>query len=219
MKNAFPTWMRAFALAAAGAATVLAMAPLVELLAAPGVPVMWWADRALGMLAYVALWLSTLFGVLVGSRGAGGLFDRATVLQLHSRWALVALSATGLHVLTVVADPHSGISPLAVFLPGVSEKLTAPVTLGALALAGLVTLGLATYLADRIPKAVWRAVHATAFGTYLVALAHGVLAGSETQVLAVRALYVGTAAVLLAAVLQRVLLSLGPSTSKAGPAS
>jgi predicted ferric reductase len=180
---------------------------------------MWWADRALGMLAYVSLWLSTLFGVMVGSRGAGGLLDRATVLQLHSRWALVALSATGLHVLTVVADPYSGISPLAVFVPGVAEKLTVPVTLGTFALYGLVSLGVATYLADRIPKAVWRAIHATAFGTYLLALAHGVLAGSETQVLAVRALYVGTAAVLLAAVLQRVLLSLGPSTSKIGPAS
>jgi sulfoxide reductase heme-binding subunit YedZ len=198
---------------------VLSVAPLVELLAAPGVPVMWWADRALGMLAYVALWLSTLFGVMVGSRGAGGLLDRATVLQLHSRWALVALSATGLHVLTVVGDPYSGISPLAVFVPGVAEKLTVPVTLGTFALYGLVSLGLATYLADRIPKAVWRAIHATAFGTYLLALAHGVLAGSETQLLAVRALYIGTAAVLVAAVLQRVLLSLLPSTSKIGPAS
>ena len=38
------------------------------------------------------------------ARGAGGLLDRATVIQLHSRWALVALAATGLHVLTVVGD-------------------------------------------------------------------------------------------------------------------
>ncbi|MBK7777843.1 MAG: hypothetical protein IPI43_27635 [Sandaracinaceae bacterium] len=180
---------------------------------------MWWADRALGLLAYVALWLSTLFGVLVASRGAGGLLDRATVLQLHSRWALVALSATGLHVLTVVGDPHSGISPLAVFVPGVAEKLTAPVTLGTVALYGLVSLGVATYLADRIPKVVWRAIHATAFGTYLLALAHGIFAGSETQLLAVRALYVGTGAVLVVALVQRVLLRLLPSTSKVGPAS
>jgi cytochrome b len=97
----------------------------------------------------------------------------------------------------VVGDPYSGISPLAVFVPGVAEKLTVPVTLGTFALYGLVSLGLATYLADRIPKAVWRAIHATAFGTYLLALAHGVLAGSETQLLAVRALYIGTAAVLV----------------------
>lgn len=219
MKTAFPTWIRGLALAALGAAIVLSIAPLVERLAAPAVPVMWWAARALGMLAYVALWSSTLFGVLVGSRGAGGLLDRATVLHLHQRWALVALTATGLHVLTVVGDPHAGVSPLAVFLPGVSERLTASVTLGAIALYGLVGLAVTTYLADRIPKTVWRAVHATAFGSYLLSLSHGVFAGSETTVPAVRALYLGTAAVLVAVVLQRVLLSLRPSTSKAGPAS
>lgn len=219
MKSAFPTWFQHFALASLGAATVLSMAPVVERLAAPGVPVLWWADRALGMLAYVALWLSTLFGVLVGSRGAGGLLDRATVIQLHSRWALVALAATGLHVLTVVGDPYSGISPLAVFVPGVAQKLTIPVTLGTLALFGLTSLAVATFLADRIPKTVWRAIHATAFGTYLLALAHGVFAGSETQVPAVRALYLGTAAMLVAAFVQRVLLSLRPATPKDGTAS
>lgn len=217
MKTAFPPWIRGFALAALGAATALSIAPLVALWTAA--PVMWWSARALGMLAYVALWLSTLFGVLVGSRGAGGLLDHATVLQLHRRWALVALAATGLHVLTIVGDPHAGISPLAVFLPDVSERLTASVTLGTFALYGLVSLAVTTYLADRIPKAVWRAIHATAFGTYLVALSHGVFAGSETTVPAVRALYVGTAAVLLAAIVQRVLLSLRPSTSRTGPAS
>jgi predicted ferric reductase len=106
-----------------------------------------------------------------------------------------------------------------VFLPGASAVLTAPVTLGTIALYGVVILGLTTYLADRIPKAVWRAVHATAFGTYLVALAHGVLAGSESQLPAVRALYVGTAAVLLGALVQRVLLTLKPLTSKVGSKS
>ena len=100
----------------------------------------------------------------------------------------------------------------------VAQKLTVPVTLGTFALFGLTSLAVATFLADRIPKTVWRAIHATAFGTYLLALAHGVFAGSETQVPAVRALYLGTAAMLVAAFVQRVLLSLRPSTSKDGTA-
>ena len=104
------------------------------------------------------------------------------------------------------------------FVPGVAQKLTVPVTLGTFALFGLTSLAVATFLADRIPKTVWRAIHATAFGTYLLALPHGVFAGSETQVPAVRALYLGTAAMLVAAFVQRVLLSLRPSTSKDGTA-
>ena len=207
MKKAFPkvvlnlTWM------AFGAAVILSLPPLVDLFIRPDSPVMWWAGRALGMLAYTALWLSTLFGVFVGSRGAGGLLDRALLIELHSRWALMALGATALHTLVILVDPHSGVSALAAFVPMISEKLTGPVTLGTFALWGMLFLGLSTYFMDRIPKTVWRAIHATAFGTFALALAHGLWAGSETQVLGVQAYYAGTTSVLIGAIIQRILLA------------
>jgi hypothetical protein len=219
MKTAFPRWIRGFALAALGAALVLCAAPIVERMAAPDRPVMWWSARALGMVAYVALWLASLFGVLVGGRGAGGRFDRATVMQLHDRWALAALASTGLHVLMVVGDFRSGVSPLAVFVPGISERLAGSVTLGTVALYGVVSVALTTYFADRVPRVVWRATHSAAFGTYLLALFHGIFAGSESSVPIVRAFYVGTASLLVVSVAQRVSIQLGSSTSNNGASS
>jgi sulfoxide reductase heme-binding subunit YedZ len=205
--NAFPWWFRVFVLLAAGGLVVTAAPPLLEALAAPGVPAMWWAARAFGLLAYVALWLSALFGVLLAGRGAGGLFDRATVLELHNHWALAALVATALHVLAVVGDPHSGVGPLAAALPLASAKLRGPVALGTFALWGMIAVAVTTAAMRALPPFVWRAVHATAFGTLVLALVHGATAGSESGTALARGLYAGTTAVLLGAVLQRLALA------------
>lgn len=207
MKKSFPTFFIHLVWMAFGAALILSLPPMVELFIRPDSPMMWWAGRALGMLAYTALWLSTLFGVFVGSRGAGGLLDRAVLIELHSRWALMALAATALHTLVILVDPHSGVSALAAFVPMVSQKLTGPVALGTFALWGMLSLGLSTYFIDHIPKSVWRAIHATAFGTFALALAHGVWAGSETQELVIQVFYTATSVVLLGAIIQRILLA------------
>ncbi len=207
MNDSFGPSVRWFFAMALGGLAVTLLSPAFDAISSPDVPAMWWAGRALGLMSYLALWLSVLFGVFVAGRGAGGLLDRPTVLELHSRWAVGALVGTSLHVLAVIADPHSGVSPLAALIPLASDKLTGPVAVGTLALWSMATLGLTTALHKRIPRWLWRAVHATAFGAFLLALVHGVSAGSESSVPAVRGMYIGTSAVLLGAVIQRMLLA------------
>lgn len=205
--NPFPRAFAVFLALVAGALAMRVAPALLEALAAPGVPALWWATRAFGLLAYLAMWLSMLFGVLVAGRGAGGLFDRATVLELHTRWALVALVATALHVLAAVAAPHGGVSPLAVVVPFASATLRGAVALGTLALWGMGLVAASTALVRRLPKWTWRAIHATSFGTLALALVHAAAAGSESGVLIVRGLYAASVAALLGAVMQRALLA------------
>ena len=211
MRDAFPRPFVIFTWMVAGAFLLAAIPALLELfgrLAAAGDrQVLWWSARVLGLLASVALWLANLFGVFVAGRGAGDLLDRATVMELHKRWALAALAVTALHVLAVVGDPASGVTPLAALIPMVSANLRGPVALGTLALWGMGAIGATTALYGTIPRWGWRAVHASAFGIYGLALVHGITAGSETGVPAIRALYVGTAAALLGAVVHRVLVT------------
>jgi predicted ferric reductase len=203
MNNTFGRGFRIFALLLAGALAMSGVTALFDALAGPAAPVMWWANRSLGLLAYVALWLSTLFGVLVAKKG--GFLDRATVLELHSRWSVAAVVLTALHVVLVVGDPRSGVSPLAALVPLVSKKLTGAVAVGTLAAWGVLILAATTAVHRSIPRWVWRAVHASAFGTFVLALVHGLAAGSDSQSPLVRGMYSGTAAVLLVAIVLRVL--------------
>jgi DMSO/TMAO reductase YedYZ heme-binding membrane subunit len=71
----------------------------------------------------------------------------------------------------------------------------------------MLVLGVSTYFMDRIPKTAWRAIHATAFGTFALALVHGIWAGSETHILAIQVYYAGTTAVVIGAVFQRMSLA------------
>lgn len=206
--NPFPRAFSLFLVLVAGALVMRAAPPLLDALAGPGVPALWWATRAFGLLAYLAMWLSMLFGVLVAGRGAGDLFDRATVLSLHTRWALAALVATALHVLAAVAEPHTGVSPAAALVPFASATLRGPVALGTFALWGMGLVALSTALMRRLPKWTWRAIHATSFGALALALVHAAAAGSESTTPIVRALYAASVAVLLGAVIQRALLAL-----------
>jgi len=207
MSQVFPAALRVFLLLAGGALVITFVQPLLLAVAAPGVPVMWWAARALGLLALVALWLSVLFGVFMAGKGAGGLFSKPGVALLHRRWALASQVATALHVLVVVADPVSGVTPLAAIIPMTSATLTGPVALGTLALWGLVVLLVTTALAKKLSKVAWRAVHASAFGSFLLATVHGVTAGTDTTAPAVQGLYILTTALIVTAVVQRLLLA------------
>jgi sulfoxide reductase heme-binding subunit YedZ len=112
---------------------------------------------------------------------------------------------TALHVVLVVGDPRSGVSPLAALVPLVSKKLTGAVAVGTLAAWGVLILAATTAVHRSIPRWVWRAVHASAFGTFVLALVHGLAAGSDSQSPLVRGMYFGTAAVLLVAIVLRVL--------------
>jgi hypothetical protein len=168
------------------------------------IPLGWWLARTIGMLAYLSLWLSTFFGVLVGARGAGGLLSAGTVFELHRAWSLVAVLTTLLHVAVVVIDPPGNV---ALFEALLAYGTTGGVRLGTVALWAMGAVAVSTAIKNRLSLWVWRAVHASAFGAFLVAWTHAFTAGTDTADPLVRALYIGTAATLAAAVAQRVLLA------------
>lgn len=207
MNPAFPTALRVLLVMAAGALAVSALRPMLAAVTAPNIPVMWWCARAFGLLAYVALWLSQISGLLISSKGGGGLLEKSTATWLHNRWALAAQVATVLHVVFVVVDPVSGVSALAAFVPFTSATLTGPVALGTFAVWGLALLLVTTALSRRLSRTTWRAVHASAFGTFVLAALHGASAGADTVSPLIRGMYLITAALLVGGIVHRGLVA------------
>jgi len=206
MSDTLPRWARVLAAMGAGALLMGTVPPLLQDLA-PTAPLAWWIGRTSGLLAYVALWATMVFGVLLGSRGGGGWLHNGVVFELHKAWSLIAVTATGVHVLALVADELSGVPALASFVPFASPRLTGPVTVGTFAGWGLVAVVWATAIRAKLPGWCWRGIHATSFGTFLLALAHGALAGTDSSTLEVRVMYAATGTVLLAAVFHRLALA------------
>lgn len=201
------------------AAGVLAMSMTMVLwtsAAGADEPLIWWAGRAAGFVAYLALWLSMMFGMAVSSKGMGGLLPKKLVMDMHQQWTLSAVVATLVHVLTLVFHAESGVTPLAALVPFASARLTGPVGVGTIALFGLLIVAGSSWLRTRIPYSAWRGIHALAFGTMLLALVHGWTAGTDTPVEWARWLYVVSGALLVGALVIRIGLATHATASRGG---
>jgi len=168
-------------------------------------PLQWWASRATGFVAYVALWLAMMLGLMISARGLDGLINRKIVLELHQQWTTAAALATVTHVALVVTDAYVEMSWQGAAVPGSSVYLTGPVALGSIAMWGTALLALSGWLQRRMNYVAWRVLHASAFGTFVIALVHSVIAGTDSGAIGAQAMYAGTAALLIGAIVFRVL--------------
>lgn len=218
MTEALPRWVYLLAAGALGAMLMTTVPSALEAIGSPDAPMLWWLARASGLVGYLALFFTMLFGVFVSARGAGGLLHSATAVDLHKGWALAALLATAVHVLAVVANTHAGVGATAALVPFASSRLRGPVALGSLAMWGLILVGLSSVLAKRHSPTTWRAIHATAFGTFLLSLVHAATAGTDTTSPLVRIGYAATIVTLVGAIIQRILLARAAGRGRAsGP--
>ncbi len=193
---------------ASAAAIAFALAPaLITAAREADRPVLWWTIRASGFVAYAALTASMLFGLMISSRGLDGGVQRKTVLELHQQWTLSAVVATVVHITATVVDDYAAIDTIGALVPLASETLRGPVALGTVAFWGLAVLAVSSWMRSRLSFAVWRVVHAAALGTFLVALAHGLLAGVDSQWTAVQVLYLSTGVVVFGSTVFRLLYS------------
>lgn len=168
-------------------------------------PLQWWASRATGFVAYFALWLSMIMGMMISSRGLDGWLNRKTVLAFHQQWTLAAVIATLAHIAVIVGDPYVEMDWGGALIPGQSAYLPGAVALGALAFWGMIVLTVSSWLQRRMRYVVWRVIHTSALGAFVLALTHGVVAGTDSAWVAAQATYAGTAAVLLGALVFRAL--------------
>lgn len=218
MNNSFNKAFYAFALLSAGAFLGIFVIELLNWGTSPEVPVMWWLGRSTGVLGYMAAWLSTLFGVLVAGKSVPtSVLDRGVVLELHRQWSIATLIVMVLHVFLIVGNSHSGVSALAALIPLASTTLRGPVTLGTLACWGFLALAITTAFYRQLPNWAWRAVHASAFGTFVLVLVHGLYAGTDSQALWVKGMYGITVGILSFAILYRVHTALSSEVVEAEP--
>ncbi|MFA7248018.1 MAG: ferric reductase-like transmembrane domain-containing protein [Dehalococcoidia bacterium] len=211
-----PVPVHVLVFASLGVLSTYAMLQLWSAMATAEQPLLWWAGRALGFLAYIALWLSMCFGALVSSGGAGGLVSKKWIMDFHQEWTLVAVVSTVLHIIVLVTHAESRVTPWAAIIPFVSATLTGPVALGTIAAIGLAVIVASSWIRTRVPYPAWRALHALSFGVMMLALAHSVASGTDTGIPAAGWLYVVTTASLAGVIVMRIGVALASPRRSVG---
>lgn len=139
---------------------------------------LWAFGRGLGITALVLLTVAVAAGIAARS-GRAVLLPRAGLAEFHRGAALSATALVGLHVLTLLADPHAQLRLVSVVVPFTGGYRPLWVGLGAAAVDLLIAIVITALLRHRLGPRVFRIVHWAAYLLWPVALLHGLGSGSD----------------------------------------
>ncbi len=169
-------------------------------------PQIWWyLSRATGIVAYLMLTASVLWGIALAARVFAAR-TRPWLLDLH-RWlgGLTLFFLAG-HLLSLVADSSVKFGLADLLIPFAAAWNPVAVALGVVALWLLVAVETTSLAVKRLSRRSWRGVHLFGYGVFWLTSVHGALAGTDSS----RGLYIVVSVLavsaVVAAALQRVML-------------
>jgi predicted ferric reductase len=162
----------------------------------------WILGRGLGIAAYLSLASLTALGLWLRHPWRARWRRPSPDAQLHAHAVLSLLTLLLLagHIVALVLDRYAGVGLRGAVVPGAASFRPTAVALGTLSIYVGVIVGVTAAFAGYVGR-WWRPIHALASLVFVLAFAHGVLAGSDTHQL--RWLYVATGAVVVVLSLTR----------------
>lgn len=168
----------------------------------------WVLARAGGVLAYLLLFASVTLGLCVSLRLTDRFIRRAAIVYLHKLLSLVMLTFIVLHLAGLMLDHYLKFSLYQSLLPFNATYRPFWTGLGSLALYGAIALVSSFYLAEILGSKLWRAIHYGSLAVFVVALLHGIMAGTDSKASWMQVIYGGSGlvvAILLGLRLYRVI--------------
>lgn len=141
----------------------------------------WYLSRSSGIVAWVLLAASCLWGVLMVTRMLKPADRPAWMLDLHRWLGALSVITTGVHLAALVADNYVHFGWAELFVPQASDWKRWPVTFGVIGFYFLVVIELSSLAMKRLPRPVWHGIHLTSYLCFALATVHGVLAGTDRK--------------------------------------
>jgi predicted ferric reductase len=166
----------------------------------------WYLSRSSAFVAYLLLWLSMAFGLVITNRMAQLWPGGPAAFELHQHVSLLAIAFSLFHGLILLGDRFINASLVGVLLPfGLESYRPAWVGFGQLGFYLSMLVTLTFYARKRLGGQRWRAVHLTSYAAFLFVMVHGVFSGTDTTSAWVLWLYALTGASVLFLTMYRVL--------------
>jgi predicted ferric reductase len=166
---------------------------------------MWYLSRATGMIAWVVLGITCLWGILLITRMLKPADRPAWLLDLHRYLGVLSLVTVGAHMATLVGDNWSYFGWRELFIPQASKWQATAVTWGVLAFYLMVIVQVSSWTMRWLPRKLWHGIHLLSYVLFVMVTVHGFLAGSDSTNLVFFAIACGVIAILLFAFVARVL--------------
>jgi predicted ferric reductase len=139
----------------------------------------WYTARAGGLTAWWLVSIAVLWGLLLSTRVLQGKPKPAWLLDLHRFLGGLSVVFTGVHVAALAADSWVHFGWADVLVPFASDWRPAATAWGIVAMYLLVAVQGTSLLMRKLPRRLWRQVHTTSFGLFLLSGVHAFTAGTD----------------------------------------
>lgn len=153
----------------------------------------WYMARAGGVVAYLLMWLSVVWGLALSTKVVNQWIAAPLAYGLHEFLSLATLVFATLHSLVLLGDSYINFSLLNLAVPFTAPYQPFWTGLGTLGFYLSLALTGSFYIRQQIGQKVWRSLHYFTFLAFILALGHGLMAGTDSQSVAIQAMYAGTA--------------------------
>ena len=153
---------------------------LLAVLAANPSGLPWLFERLFAWLAYLAMTLSVLFGLLLSSKVLDAVAHRPVNFTLHQDLATIGLGMAAVHGALLGLDASMPFSAAQILVPGQAPYAPLAVGVGQAALYLWAVVTASFYARHRTGQRAWRALHYLTFLVFAGATAHGIAAGTDS---------------------------------------
>jgi predicted ferric reductase len=167
----------------------------------------WYVTRAAGIVAYLLLWLSTAWGIMVSNKIADPLVPRGFTFDAHQFLSLLAIGFVVLHMVVLLIDQYLPFSVAEVLVPFIAPYRPVWVGIGIIGFYLTLLVTVTFYLRRWIGQKTFRAIHYLSFIAYAGATLHGWFSGTDTSLLSAQVMYAGSALVIVFLTVYRIVIA------------
>jgi sulfoxide reductase heme-binding subunit YedZ len=142
-------------------------------------PALWYAARASGVAAYVALTAVVALGLGLGGKARLRYWPRFAVEDVHRFGGLLVGSLIGIHVVAIAVDSFLPFSLTELFVPFTGTYRPLWTGLGIAAMELLLALAITNRYRSRLPYRFWRRAHYVNFAVWTLASLHTLMGGTD----------------------------------------
>lgn len=155
------------------------------------VQIWWFVTRAAGLIAYLLLWFSTVWGLAVPSKVAAPLLEQTYTFDFHQFISLLSIVFTVLHIVVLLVDQYLPFTVWQILIPFLAPYRPIWVGVGAISFYIILLVTITFYLRSRIGMSAFRSIHELSLIGYLGATLHGLFAGTEGALPGMQIIYLG----------------------------
>jgi len=144
------------------------------------VSIEWLVIRGSGLAAFGLLALASVWGLFLSTGILGRAVKAKSLNWFHESLSIGALLATIIHMVALANHDYVEFGLKDLLVPGSSTFEPVAVAWGIMAFYALFIITASFYVKKWIGQSTWRVLHFLAFGTFLAALLHGIVAGTDS---------------------------------------